>query len=176
MIYKLPQGPRSPLVSSSGPLGKIHGCNEEQFQSKRRKKIDRKCIGQNKQWVLVVNEENLPGDFSKNLPEDFPPKLTWGFLQKLARGFLQKLYPRISPKTYPRISPTGGATLSWPVLCPAPLSLGPAQTSNITIKKTSKTIKIITWWKTNRSKDLTLRGRRKAGQAIFQAGILKDLT
>ena len=99
MIYKLPQGPRSPLVSSSGPLGKIHGCNEEQFQSKRRKKIARKCIGQNKQWVLVVNEENLPGDFSKNLPEDFTQNLledfyknfTREFLQKLTRGFLQKL-------------------------------------------------------------------------------------
>ena len=87
MIYKLPQGPRSPLVSSSGPLGKIHGCNEEQFQSKRRKKIDRKCIGQNKQWVLVVNEENLPGDFSKNLPEDFPQNLPEDFSKNLLEDF-----------------------------------------------------------------------------------------
>ena len=146
MIYKLPQGPRSPLVSSSGPLGKIHGCNEEQFQSKRRKKIDRKCIGQNKQWVLVVNEENLPGDFSKNLPEHFPQNLPEDFSKNLledfyknfTREFLQKLTRGFPKMLYPRISPTGGATLSWPVLCPAPLSLGPAQTSNITIKKHQK--------------------------------------
>ena len=91
MIYKLPQGPRSPLVSSSGPLGKIHGCNEEQFQSKRRKKIDRKCIGQNKQWVLVVYEENLPVDFYKNLPEDFYKNFTPEFLQKLTRDFPKNL-------------------------------------------------------------------------------------
>ena len=143
MIYKLPQGPRSPLVSSSGPLGKIHGCNEEQFQSKRRKKIDRKCIGQNKQWVLVVNEENLPGDFSKNLPEDFSNRWCYPLLTCA-----------LSRASFPRT----GTNIKYHH------------------KKTSKTIKIISWWKTNRSKDLTLRGRRKARQAIFQAWILKDWT
>ena len=35
----------------------------------------------------------------------------------------------ISLKVYPWISPTAGATPSWPVLCPAPLSLGLAQSS-----------------------------------------------
>ena len=55
MIYKLPEGPRSPPVSFPNPLREIHDCNEEQFQSKNFLH----CIRQNKPLSAMVIWENL---------------------------------------------------------------------------------------------------------------------
>ena len=114
-----------------------------------------------------ISTKILPQNFSKNLLEDFPKNLPEDFSKNLLEDFSKNLPEDFSNRwCYPLLT------------CALSRASFPRTGTNIKYhhKKTSKTIKIITWWKTNRSKDLTLRGRRKAGQAIFQAGILKDLT